>query len=58
MHTDFIISNKYAEKHIEYYKERAKVGVGLIITVRVMAEIDIDPYPTTFGYSTLITLVR
>ncbi|MCG1011313.1 FAD-dependent oxidoreductase [Tepidanaerobacter sp. GT38] len=53
MHTNFTISNKYAERYIEYYKERAKGGVGLIITAHVMAEIDVDPYPTTFGYPTL-----
>jgi len=53
MHTNFTIGNKYTEKYIEYYKERAKGGVGLIITAHVMAEVDVDPYPTTFGYPTI-----
>ncbi|NLZ53800.1 MAG: FAD-dependent oxidoreductase, partial [Thermoanaerobacteraceae bacterium] len=53
LHTNFTINNKYAERYIEYYMERAKGGVGLIITAHVMAEIDVDPYPTTFGYPTL-----
>lgn len=53
LHTNFTVDNKYTEKYIEYYMERAKGGVGLIISAHVMAEIDVDPYPITFGYPTL-----
>ncbi|MGI5901578.1 MAG: FAD-dependent oxidoreductase [Desulfitobacteriia bacterium] len=53
MHTNFTVGEKYTDRYIEYYKERAKGGVGLIITAHVMAEVDVDPYPTTFGYPTL-----
>ena len=53
MHTNFTVDNKYTERYIEYYKERAKGGVGLIITAHVMAEVEVDPYPATFGYPTL-----
>ena len=53
MHTNFTVGNKFTERYIEYYKERAKGGAGLIITNHVMAEIDVDPYATTFGYPTL-----
>jgi len=41
------------EKFYEYYKARARGGVGLIITTHVKAEKSIDPYPLTYGYSTL-----
>jgi len=53
MHTNFTVDNKYTERYIEYYKERAKGGAGLIITAHVMAEVEVDPYPATFGYPTL-----
>lgn len=43
------------ERFYEYYKARAKGGVGLIITTHVKAEKTIDPYPLTFGYATLDT---
>lgn len=52
-HTNFTVDNKYTDRYIEYYKERAKGGVGLIISAHVMPEVDVDPYPTTFGYPTL-----
>jgi len=41
------------EKFYEYYKARARGGVGLIITTHVKAEKSIDPYPLTYGYATL-----
>lgn len=41
------------ERFYEYYKARAKGGVGLIITTHVKAEKNIDPYPLTYGYATL-----
>lgn len=41
------------ERYFEYYKARAKGGVGLIITTHVKAEKNVDPYPLTFGYATL-----
>lgn len=53
MHTNFTVDNKYTQRYIEYYKERAKGGAGLIITAHIMAEIAVDPYPITFGYPTL-----
>lgn len=44
-----------SERYFEYYKARAKGGVGLIITTHVKAEKNIDPYPLTYGYATLDT---
>lgn len=41
------------ERYFEYYRARAKGGVGLIITTHVKAERNVDPYPLTFGYATL-----
>lgn len=41
------------ERYFEYYKARAKGGVGLIITTHVKAEKNVDPYPLTYGYATL-----
>lgn len=42
-----------SDRYFEYYKSRAKGGVGLIITTHVKAEKKIDPYPLTYGYATL-----
>lgn len=42
-----------SERYFEYYKARAKGGVGLIITTHVKAEKKVDPYPLTYGYATL-----
>ena len=55
MNTHFSIGEPsvLAEKYYEYYKARAKGGVGLIITTHVKAEKEIDPYPLSFGYATL-----
>lgn len=41
------------ERFYEYYRARAKGGVGLIITTHVKAENNIDPYPLSYGYATL-----
>ncbi|WP_240840332.1 FAD-dependent oxidoreductase [Acidaminobacter sp. JC074] len=35
----------YTNWHVEYYKRRAKGGVGLIITGHIKAEKTLDPYP-------------
>lgn len=53
--TNFSVGDnaKFTERYIEYYKERARGGVGLIITTHVKAEKDIDPYPITYGYATI-----
>lgn len=53
--TQFTVGNPpvFAEKYYEYYKARARGGVGLIITGHVKAEKNIDPYPFTFGYPIL-----
>lgn len=40
--------SRFTHRYIEYYKERARGGVGLIITCHVKADKKIDPYP--FGY--------
>lgn len=55
MNTHFTVGEPpyLSEKYFEYYKARAKGGVGLIITTHVKAEKEIDPYPLTYGYSTL-----
>jgi len=47
-----------SEKFYEYYKARAKGGVGLIITTHVKAEKQIDPYPLTYGYATFDTAAQ
>ncbi len=48
--------NRYTERYIEYYCQRARGGAGLIITNHVKAEKKIDPYPITYGYPTLDSL--
>lgn len=55
MNTQFSIGEPpvLGERYFEYYKARAKGGVGLIITTHVKAEKNVDPYPLTYGYATL-----
>ncbi|HZK28234.1 MAG TPA: NAD(P)/FAD-dependent oxidoreductase [Thermoclostridium sp.] len=55
MNTHFSIGEPpvLGERYFEYYKDRAKGGVGLIITTHVKAEKKVDPYPLTYGYATL-----
>lgn len=53
MNTHFTEDDKMTERYVEYYKERARGGAGLIITTHVKAEKKIDPYPLTYGYATL-----
>lgn len=55
MNTQFSIGDPsvLGERYYEYYKARAKGGVGLIITTHVKAEKNVDPYPLTYGYATL-----
>lgn len=54
MNTHFSIGDPavLSERYFEYYKARARGGVGLIITTHVKAEKNIDPYPLTYGYAT------
>ncbi len=55
MNTQFSIGEPpvLGERYYEYYKARAKGGVGLIITTHVKAEKNVDTYPLTYGYATL-----
>ncbi|NMB34099.1 MAG: FAD-dependent oxidoreductase [Clostridium sp.] len=55
MNTQFTMGEPpvLSERYFEYYRARAKGGVGLIITTHVKAEKSIDPYPLTYGYATL-----
>ncbi len=55
MNTQFTTGDPsvFSDRYFEYYKVRAKGGVGLIITTHVKAEKNIDPYPLTYGYVTL-----
>ncbi|HOQ37529.1 MAG TPA: FAD-dependent oxidoreductase [Acetivibrio sp.] len=55
MNTQFTTGDPsvFSDRYFEYYKARAKGGVGLIITTHVKAEKNIDPYPLTYGYVTL-----
>jgi len=50
LHANFTVCDKYTDRFVKYYEERAKGGAGLIITAHIKAEKDIDPYPKTFGY--------
>lgn len=43
----------FTKWYVDYYKERAKGGVGLIITGQVKAEKKIDPYPTNACFPVL-----
>lgn len=54
MHPHFAMGDPLflGERFYEYYKARAKGGVGLIITSHVKAEKTIDPYPQTYGFPT------
>lgn len=54
MHPHFAIGDPLftADRFYEYYRARAKGGVGLIITPHIKAEKNIDPYPLTYGFPT------
>ena len=43
----------YTKRYIDYYAERAKNGVGLILTGHVKAERKIDPYPAAYKFPCL-----
>ena len=43
----------FTKRYIEYFKERAKNGVGLIMTGHIKAERKIDPYPCAYRFPCL-----
>lgn len=43
----------YTKRFIDYFAERAKKGVGLIMTGHVKAERTIDPYPCQYKFPCL-----
>lgn len=43
----------YTKRYIAYFQERAKNGVGLIMTGHVKAERNIDPYPCAYKFPCL-----
>ncbi|MDG3085556.1 NAD(P)/FAD-dependent oxidoreductase [Vibrio hannami] len=43
----------FSKWYVDYFKERAKGGVGLIITGQIKAEKNIDPYPTNACFPVL-----
>jgi len=46
-------SGNFTERYINYYKERAKNDIGLIIPVHVKCEYKIDPYPVAYKFPCL-----
>lgn len=44
------IDGRYTDRYIEYFRERAKNEVGLIITCHIKAEKKIDPYPIAYKF--------